>query len=173
LLILQVQHQCPFHSHPGVHAWLRPSDCCCIPLLTTILLLVLRASLDFLKSYLSFRTYSRRDSRPGATGPFHRSTLPLFLSSFIISDSVRFSESGGCGASSAPLPHRPVSIPSLSHSASPLRKPSKSALSARTRFRGHSHGPLPDVPGPSNRLSSRHSHFIGSQTAFRSMRPSA
>ena len=100
-------------------------------------------------------------------------TLPLLLSSFIISDSSRFSESGGCGASSAPLPHRPVSIPSLSHSASPLRKPSKSALSARTRFRGHSHGALPDVPGPANRLSSRHSHFVGSHTALRSMRPSA
>ncbi len=28
-------------------------------------------SLDFLKSYLSFRTYSRRVSRQGATGPFH------------------------------------------------------------------------------------------------------
>ena len=101
------------------------------------------------------------------------STLPLLLSSFIISDSSRFSESGGCGTSSDPLPHRPVSIPSLSHSASPLRKPSKSALSARTRFRGHNHGALPDVPWPVHRLSSRHSHSVGSQTAFRSMRPSA
>jgi hypothetical protein len=92
---------------------------------------------------------------------------------FIISDSSRFSESDGCGVSSTPLPHRPVSIPSLSQSASPLRKPSKSALSARTRFLGHSHGALPDVPGSVNHLSSRHSHFVGSQTAFRSMRSSA
>ncbi len=62
------------------------------------------------------------------------STLPLLLSSFIISDSNRFSESDRCGVSSVPLPHRPVSIPSVSHSASPLRKTSKSVLIPRTRW---------------------------------------
>jgi hypothetical protein len=43
--------------------------CCCIPLLTSILQLVLRASLDFLKSYLSIRNYSRCVSRQGGHRP--------------------------------------------------------------------------------------------------------
>ena len=56
------------------------------------------------------------------------STVSLLLLLLTISDSVIFSESDEYGASSAPFPHRPVSIPSLSHSACPRRKLSGSAL---------------------------------------------
>ena len=67
---------------------------------------------------------------------------------FIISDGNRFSESGEYSVSSVPLPHRLVSIPSLSHSASPRRKMFKSALSVRNRFLGHSPETLAVVNNP-------------------------
>ena len=55
----------------------RPDVRVCSPLLLYLFInpctptCSLAFSLDFLKSYLSFRTYSRRVSRQGATGPFH------------------------------------------------------------------------------------------------------
>jgi hypothetical protein len=104
--------------------------------------------------------------------PF-RSTVSLLLLILTISDSAIFSESDEYGASSAPLPHRPVSIPSLSHSACPRRKLSKSALIVWVRLLGHrflGHHPTADFSGPAKRLSVQHSHFVGSHVAFFSVR---